>query len=50
MLSRNFRIPIQQERFYHIWNRGNNRENLVCNNGNYAYFLRLYTNELHDVL
>ncbi|WP_430933419.1 transposase [Saccharicrinis sp. 156] len=50
MPPRNFRIPIQEEKFYHIWNRGNNRENLFYNNGNYEYFLRLYAEKLDDVL
>lgn len=50
MPPRNFRIPIQEEKFYHIWNRGNNRENLFYNNGNYEYFLRLYAEKMDDVL
>ncbi len=27
------------EKYYHIFNRGNNRENIFCNKGNYQYFL-----------
>ena len=49
MAPRNFRIPIEEEKFYHIWNRGNNRENLFYNTGNYEYFIRLYDNYLSDV-
>ena len=29
--------------YYHIYNRGNNRENLFLENRNYPYFLSLYT-------
>ncbi len=42
MPARNFRIPIEENKFYHVWNRGNNRENLFYNSGNYEYFIRLY--------
>ena len=37
-----FRTPLMPDRYYHIYNRGNNRENLFVENRNYAYFLRLY--------
>ncbi len=50
MAARNFRIPIQEEKFYHIWNRGNNRENLFYNKGNYEYFIRLYDSYMDDVI
>jgi REP element-mobilizing transposase RayT len=42
MTARNYRIKIEPEKFYHIWNRGNNRENLFYTPANYEYFLRLY--------
>jgi len=28
--------------FYHVYNRGNNRENIVCEEENYRFFLRRY--------
>jgi REP element-mobilizing transposase RayT len=36
-------------KFYHIYNRGNNRENIFIENRNYAYFLRLYTKYIPPV-
>lgn len=35
--------PIQFGQYYHIYNRGNNGENLFVQERNYPYFLRLYT-------
>ena len=35
--------------FFHIYNRGNNRENLFIESRNYAYFLRLYTRHIEPV-
>ena len=43
-------IPLEAGKFYHIYNRGNNRENLFYNNGNYEYFLRKYDNYLSDYI
>jgi len=34
--------PIEYGKYYHIYNRGNNSENLYLNAGNYSYFLSLY--------
>ena len=34
--------PIEYGKFYHIYNRGNNSENLFLNTDNYHYFLSLY--------
>jgi len=36
--------------FYHVFNRGNNRENLFYNNGNYEFFLRKYDHYLSGLL
>lgn len=33
---------IRSEAFYHIYNRGNNRENIFIEPRNYAHFLKLY--------
>jgi REP element-mobilizing transposase RayT len=41
--------PLNPGHFYHIYNRGNNRENLFRENGNYEYFLRLYEKHIDPV-
>lgn len=35
-------VPLQPDRYYHIYNRGNNRANLFFEERNYRYFLNLY--------
>ncbi len=35
-------IPLEPGKFYHVYNRGNNRENIFNEEQNYAYFLKLY--------
>ena len=40
-------IPLQHGKYYHIFNRGNNRENIFLEERNYRHFLKLYT---HHVL
>jgi putative transposase len=35
-------IPLQHGRFYHIYNRGVNRENIFLEQRNYLHFLKLY--------
>lgn len=42
--------PMLPGKFYHVFNRGNNRENLFYNNGNYEYFLRKYDQYLSGLL
>ena len=37
--------PLELGKIYHIYNRGNNRENIFIQERNYAYFLKLW--ELH---
>lgn len=49
MTAINYRIKIEPEKFYHIWNRGNNRENLFYTAANYEYFLRMYAEYLDPV-
>ncbi len=34
--------PLEHDRFYHIYNRGINRETIFRENDNYQYFLQLY--------
>lgn len=50
MTAINYRIKIEPEKFYHIWNRGNNRENLLYTSANYEYFLRMYAEYLDPVV
>jgi putative transposase len=41
--------PLFPGEFFHIYNRGNNRENLFREDRNYAYFLRLYGHHILPV-
>jgi putative transposase len=35
--------------FYHIYNRGNNRENIFIQDSNYLYFLKLYYKHINNI-
>ena len=35
-------IPLEPGHYYHIFNRGNNRENIFFEERNYRYFMQLY--------
>jgi len=41
--------PLCAGLFYHIYNRGNNREKLFIETRNYAYFLRLYARHIEPI-
>jgi REP element-mobilizing transposase RayT len=41
--------PLQHGRYYHIYNRGNNRENIFVEERNYLYFLKLYAEHIEPV-
>ncbi|HIE55089.1 MAG TPA: hypothetical protein EYP90_07910 [Chromatiaceae bacterium] len=41
--------PLQYGRYYHIYNRGNNSENLFVQQRNYPYFLQLYAKHIQPV-
>jgi putative transposase len=41
--------PLERGRYYHIYNRGNNRENLFVEERNYRYFLQLYAHYIEPV-
>jgi REP element-mobilizing transposase RayT len=41
--------PLQPGVYYHIYNRGNNRENLFLENRNYPYFLTLYEKHIEPI-
>ena len=36
------RLPLIEGNYYHIYNRGNNRDNIFYEDENYTHFLRLY--------
>ena len=42
-------VPLERGKYYHIYNRGNNRENIFIQERNYPYFLRLYAKHLEPV-
>lgn len=42
--------PLQYGKVYHIYNRGNNGENLFIEERNYRYFLQLYIKHVHPVV
>ena len=42
-------IPLRRGACYHIYNRGNNRENLFVEGRNYAYFLDLYGRHVEPI-
>jgi putative transposase len=41
--------PLQPGSYYHIYNRGNNREDLFREERNYRYFLQLYTYHVYPI-
>ncbi len=41
--------PLEPSKYYHIYSRGNNRENIFFEERNYHYFLRLYTKYIEPV-
>ncbi|MGB7538523.1 MAG: hypothetical protein WBM17_08300 [Anaerolineales bacterium] len=42
-------IPLESSRFYHIYDRGVNRENIFLEERNYEFFLRLYIRHITPV-
>jgi putative transposase len=43
-------IPLQYGSYYHIYNRGNNRENIFIEERNYRYFLQLYLKYIEPIV
>ncbi len=41
--------PLLYDTYYHIYNRGNNRENIFIQERNYEYFLKLYAKYIEPV-
>ena len=46
----NLNLPLEADRFDHIYNRGINSENLFKEDRNYEYFLRKYSQYLSPVV
>jgi putative transposase len=42
-------VPLQAGKYYHIYNRGNNRADLFQEERNYRYFLQLYAHHIQPV-
>ncbi|MCP4541985.1 MAG: hypothetical protein GY832_33060 [Chloroflexi bacterium] len=42
-------IPLHPGEFYHIYNRGNNREDIFIENRNYRHFMKLYAKYIEPV-
>ena len=42
-------IPLEPGKYYHIFTRGNNREDIFPEEKNYAYFLQLYRNHISSI-
>ena len=43
-------VPFETDKYYHIYNRGNNREKIFIEEENYNYFLNLITKYLLPIL
>ena len=41
--------PLQPDSYYHVFNRGVNRQNLFFEGRNYGYFLQLYAHHIEPV-
>ncbi len=41
--------PLQYGGTYHVYNRGNNRENIFIEEHNYRYFMKLYAKYIEQV-
>ena len=48
--DKNATAPLEFDNYYHIYNRGNNRENIFYTQENYQYFLKKYDSYLSDYL
>jgi REP element-mobilizing transposase RayT len=42
-------IPLEDGKVYHLYNRGNNREDIFRDEGNYEHFLKLYARHVWPV-
>lgn len=44
-----YRVPIEYGKFYHVYNRGVNGENLFRDDENYRYFFKLYAKHIEPI-
>ncbi|MBN1976347.1 MAG: hypothetical protein JW918_03000, partial [Anaerolineae bacterium] len=42
-------VPLEHGQYYHIYNRGNNGENIFIEERNYSYFLGLYAKYIEPI-
>ena len=49
-MSKTIHISLEENQFYHIYNRGNDGIDLFYQNRNYVYFLQKYDNYLSDYI
>ena len=42
-------VPLQYGKYYHLFNRGNNREDIFLEERNYRHFLQLYTRHIMPI-
>jgi len=42
-------VSLQHDKYYHVFNRGNNRENVFFEDRNYRYFLELYARHVTPI-
>ncbi|MFO7614706.1 MAG: hypothetical protein R6W71_08725 [Bacteroidales bacterium] len=47
MPSKKIKTPLTFDRYYHIYNRGNNRENIFYKGEHYQFFIKKYTEMIH---
>ncbi len=47
-MSRNI-VPLEYGKFYHIYNRGINSQNIFFNKENYLYFMQLYGKYIENI-
>ncbi|MBW6460580.1 MAG: transposase [Bacteroidales bacterium] len=47
MPSKKIKTPLTFDRYYHIYNRGNNRENIFYKDEHYQFFIKKYTEMIH---
>ena len=45
----NNRIPLQPDKYYHIYNHGNGNENIFKSDANFIYFLQQYTKHINPL-
>ena len=41
--------PFNSGCYYHVFNRGNNKEKIFLRNGNYIYFLKLHRSKVENI-